>query len=864
MAGLSPGLCLQQAEDFWQLDFEVFYSRGGNVCGRPFGPVPSSGGRVHIVRRGENNNEDEGQNGEKQEEGQKKAFDSDNGKFKMTFRVHKEPQVHLRRLMSYSPDEDTYRLFIFVCEDAGEEFKDPNSDLYKFLTAVQTYAPPKHVQHPRPAPPPKFHAVVWVCRPNGFKAEAVVGDDHLLAVYRHGRNHIRHECHSHSNFAVMIEAYSNAPQEEATYLLTKYCKDFRYRIQEEEFETDGLTDDVPDLWALSLRRAREAWHVANEKPSAAEVTKKETAASASGSKEVAEGEKENAGHHQKDENPHPLAATKKRGWRVLQEVFVDPSTAAAAAAAAGVDKNKKADDSKAGGRSKESKAKPKEISKMKFNVPPPLPEETAAATSGTAFVGHVEAPLPRKKLVDVERARNGKGKKEEGDRLLISKARSPNVFMSPMAGRGGLASALYSPDVGMQGGAAALERAQEGLWQLEDFDVGRKLGRGQFGNVYVARERRSGYVFALKTIMKHGMLRTRMEKQLRAEIEIQSHLRHPNVLRMYGYFWDEQRIYLMLEFAPFGELYRIVRDQCPLDERRAAGYLWQVIEGLRYCHSKNVMHRDIKPENVLIGDQNTLKIADFGWSSHSVSKRRKTFCGTLDYLAPELTLNKPYSTETDVWSCGILIYEFLTGLAPFSSRDQDRQFEKIRKNAVWYPDKTTIGARMFINWILQKDQEKRPQLDDLLKHSWLRKYCADGRNEWMGEYRRPLAPIEDDEVIHPDAALKDYPPPPKPPVVKPAVPAPVAAEGKGADCEDEDMGEDFDNDDDDLDEDEEDEDEEEEKSESSCDCGLCDDHDDDDDMGMNEDEDEGEEEDEDGDGEEEGGDGDEVMDGGEG
>jgi len=98
-------------------------------------------------------------------------------------------------------------------------------------------------------------------------------------------------------------------------------------------------------------------------------------------------------------------------------------------------------------------------------------------------------------------------------------------------------------------------------WKLEDFDIGRPLGKGKFGNVYLARERSSKYIVALKVLFKSQLQKAQVEHQLRREIEIQSHLRHPNILRLFGYFYDETRVYLILEFAPRGEMYKSMQKQ---------------------------------------------------------------------------------------------------------------------------------------------------------------------------------------------------------------------------------------------------------------------------------------------------------------
>ncbi|KAJ3336052.1 hypothetical protein HDU91_001928, partial [Kappamyces sp. JEL0680] len=147
---------------------------------------------------------------------------------------------------------------------------------------------------------------------------------------------------------------------------------------------------------------------------------------------------------------------------------------------------------------------------------------------------------------------------------------------------------------------AAESAAAEKRWSLDDFDVGKALGKGKFGRVYLAREKKSGYVVALKVLFKSELAENKVEKQLRREIEIQSHLRHPNILRLYGYFYDPKRVYLILEYAAKGELYRLLQKETRFSEETSANYISQMAHALAYLHKKNVIHRDIKPENLLL------------------------------------------------------------------------------------------------------------------------------------------------------------------------------------------------------------------------------------------------------------------------
>ncbi len=130
-------------------------------------------------------------------------------------------------------------------------------------------------------------------------------------------------------------------------------------------------------------------------------------------------------------------------------------------------------------------------------------------------------------------------------------------------------------------------------WKLDDFDIGRPLGKGKFGNVYLAREKKSKYIVALKVLFKSQLQKAQVEHQLRREIEIQSHLRHPNILRMYGYFYDETRVYLILEFAPGGEMYKALQKHPNkrFDEVRTGKYMKQLADALSYCHAKKVRQR---------------------------------------------------------------------------------------------------------------------------------------------------------------------------------------------------------------------------------------------------------------------------------
>ncbi|ORY99485.1 aurora kinase A-like protein [Absidia repens] len=254
-------------------------------------------------------------------------------------------------------------------------------------------------------------------------------------------------------------------------------------------------------------------------------------------------------------------------------------------------------------------------------------------------------------------------------------------------------------------------------WTLNDFEIGRELGHGNFGHVYLAREKQSGYIIALKVLYKSEIMAGHVERQLRREVEIQSSLRHPNILRLYGYFHDETRVFLIIEFASKGELYKELQTK--------KTYVAQLANALLYLHHKRVIHRDIKPENLLLGLNGELKIADFGWSVKTdvQESRRSTLCGTLDYLPPEMIEGKNHDVNADIWSLGVLLYEMICGKPPFEDADGKMEtYQRIIHVDVTYPDFVSKEARDLIQKLLQYKSSRRIPLREVLEHPFIKRY----------------------------------------------------------------------------------------------------------------------------------------------
>jgi len=223
---------------------------------------------------------------------------------------------------------------------------------------------------------------------------------------------------------------------------------------------------------------------------------------------------------------------------------------------------------------------------------------------------------------------------------------------------------------------------KEKSWRKDDFEVHHKLGEGRFATVYLATEKASKVKVALKAIRKKFAINNDFVHQLRREVEIQYRLRHPNIIRLYGYFQDINYVYLVQELAEGGSLFSCLQKKLKLnlEEVRSMGY--QLVSALHYLEERNVIHRDIKLENILLDKNMNPKLSDFGWAVHTIAPTRKSFCGTILYLSPEMAARECYTHKIDVWSTGVLLFELATGRAPFCGKDNEETLEAIKKKSL--------------------------------------------------------------------------------------------------------------------------------------------------------------------------------------
>jgi len=257
-------------------------------------------------------------------------------------------------------------------------------------------------------------------------------------------------------------------------------------------------------------------------------------------------------------------------------------------------------------------------------------------------------------------------------------------------------------------------------FEVLDGDAGRSLGKGSFGVVRRIRRKGTGDEYALKTMQKIEVIEGDLIDQVEREIQVQRNLKHENVLRLYKHFEDADTVYLLLEYCAKGELYQLLRTRKGrrFSEEVAQHYFVQVTRGLRYLHSQSIVHRDLKPENLLVTADDVLKIADFGWCADS-SGTRTTFCGTLDYLAPEMIQGRGHNHTLDIWSLGVLLYEMVVGRPPFQSTNHVMLISKILEMQLRFPAFVPQGVRNLVERLLQKEPSERLALDQVLRHYWV-------------------------------------------------------------------------------------------------------------------------------------------------
>lgn len=251
---------------------------------------------------------------------------------------------------------------------------------------------------------------------------------------------------------------------------------------------------------------------------------------------------------------------------------------------------------------------------------------------------------------------------------------------------------------------------------IEDFDLLKVIGKGSFGKVMQVVKRDTKQIYALKTLRKQHIV-SRMEvTHTLAERTVLARIDNPFIVPLKFLFQSPEKLYLVLSFINGGELFWHLLREGKFTMDRSRFYIAELLTALESLHELNVIYRDLKPENILLDYQGHIALCDFGLCKLNMSNGDKTntFCGTPEYLAPELLLNQGYTRSVDWWTLGTLLYEMLTGLPPFYDENVPIMYRKILLNPLTFPSFLEgTDAQALLTLLLQKDPKNR--LDDALE-----------------------------------------------------------------------------------------------------------------------------------------------------
>ena len=275
--------------------------------------------------------------------------------------------------------------------------------------------------------------------------------------------------------------------------------------------------------------------------------------------------------------------------------------------------------------------------------------------------------------------------------------------------------------------AESVRKCLEPEPKISDFEISVELGAGSFGHVYLVTHKTTKAKYAIKAIDKRNKSNQNEKPYFRREIEVMYKIHHPNVVKLYGHFEDNNYCYFIMEYIAKGNIYQLIPhdNKKRLNAKIVASLMKDVISSVYYLHHMKpiIIHRDIKPENVLLGDNLVAKLTDFGWSNYmQEDEKRQTVCGTPIYLAPEIIKEDGHDEKVDIWCIGVLLFELITGNVPFQGNDIDTLKENILHLRISWPKDINIDAKNLIKKILKLDPNSRISLEEMLKHPFFTKY----------------------------------------------------------------------------------------------------------------------------------------------
>uniref|UniRef100_A0A672K4W4 Serine/threonine-protein kinase PLK n=1 Tax=Sinocyclocheilus grahami TaxID=75366 RepID=A0A672K4W4_SINGR len=249
---------------------------------------------------------------------------------------------------------------------------------------------------------------------------------------------------------------------------------------------------------------------------------------------------------------------------------------------------------------------------------------------------------------------------------------------------------------------------------------GKVLGKGGFAKCYEFTDLSTGKMYAAKIIPHTRVSKPHQREKIDREIELHRSLHHKHIVHFYHHFEDKDNIYILLEYCSRRSLAHILKARKVLTESEVRYYLRQIVSGLKYLHEQQILHRDLKLGNFFINESMELKVGDFGLAAklEPIENRRRTICGTPNYLSPEVLNKQGHGCESDVWALGCVMYTMLLGRPPFETTNLKETYRCIREARYSMPSSLSAQAKHLISSMLAKNPMDRPQLDDILRHDF--------------------------------------------------------------------------------------------------------------------------------------------------
>ena len=245
---------------------------------------------------------------------------------------------------------------------------------------------------------------------------------------------------------------------------------------------------------------------------------------------------------------------------------------------------------------------------------------------------------------------------------------------------------------------------------LADYDLKEKIGKNAYGYTQICKNIKTNKTFAMKVLKKCDLLQSKIVEHITSEFKVLSSIYHPFIIELKGInCTDPCALYFLLEYVPGGDLNSLIKTKTNkrLPIEHAKFYLACLVTALDYLHKKNIIYRDLKPENIVININGYIKLTEFGYTKIMKSDMTYSLCGTPEYCSPEMIDKTGHNKCVDYWGLGILLYEMLTGLTPFTDSDPMKIYQKIKKGKIAFPKTMNKNAKTIIKHFLNTDINKR-------------------------------------------------------------------------------------------------------------------------------------------------------------